>query len=96
MKVPRNRGNPMIRVAFFALAAALAAGCAGTPESTQAGCQVASAEGGANVVSHGRPRPQSEMDQRFARVDLARSGYRQAHMDDKPSATEDALRNCPP
>jgi hypothetical protein len=36
------------------------------------------------------------MDQRFARVDLARSGYRQAHMDDKPSATEDALRNCLP
>jgi hypothetical protein len=36
------------------------------------------------------------MDQRFARADLARSGYRQAHMDDKPSATEDALRNCLP
>jgi hypothetical protein len=36
------------------------------------------------------------MDQRFARADLARSGYRQAHMDDNPSATEDALRNCLP
>ena len=86
----------MIRAAFFSLFAALAAGCSSTPDSTQAGCQVASAEGGTNVVSYGRARPQSEMDQRFARVDLARSGYRQAHMDDKPSATEDALRNCLP
>ena len=85
----------MTRPAFFALAAAaLAAGCASTPDST-AGCQVASAEG-TNVVSYGRPRPQSEMDQRFARADLARSGYRQAHTNDKPSATEDALVNCLP
>ena len=86
----------MTRAAFFAVAvAALATGCASTSDSTVAGCQVASAEG-TNVVSYGRPRPQSEMDQRFARADLARSGYRQAHMDDKPSATEDALKNCLP
>ncbi len=86
----------MTKAAFFALAAAaFAAGCASTPDSTEAGCQVASAEG-TNVVTYGRPRPQSEMDQRFARADLARSGYRQAHMDDKPSATEEALRNCLP
>jgi len=86
----------MTRAAFFTLAAAaFAAGCASAPESAPAGCQVAGAEG-TNVVSYGRPRPQSEMDLRFARVDLARSGYRQAHMDDKPSATEDALRNCLP
>ena len=86
----------MIRVAFVAFSAVVAAGCASSPDAAPAGCQVAAAEGGGNVVSYGRPRPQSEMDQRFARVDLARSGYRQAHMDDKPSATEDALRNCPP
>lgn len=86
----------MTRAAFFVLAAAaFTAGCASTPDSGQAGCQVASAEG-TNVVSYGRQRPQSEMDQRFARADLGRSGYRQAHMDDKPSATEDALRNCLP
>ena len=88
----------MTRAAFFALAAAaFASGCASAPDSTQAqaGCQVAGAEG-TNVVSYGRPRPQSEMDQRFARADLARSGYRQAHRDDKPSATEDALANCMP
>ncbi|HSW82801.1 MAG TPA: hypothetical protein VLH12_04960 [Usitatibacter sp.] len=47
-------------------------------------------------MSYGRPRPPSEMDQRFARADLARSGYRQAHMDDRPTATEDALHNCLP
>ena len=86
----------MIRAAFVAFSAVLATACASSPDAAPAGCQVASAEGGANVVSYGRPRPQSEMDQRFARADLARSGYRQAHMDDKPSATEDALRNCLP
>ena len=86
----------MTRAAFSALAAAaFMAGCASTPESTVAGCRVASAEG-PHVTSYGRARPQSEMDQRFARADLARSGYRQAHMDDKPSATEDALRSCLP
>jgi hypothetical protein len=86
----------MIRAPFIAFFAVLAAGCASTPDTAPAGCQVAGAEGGANVVSYGRPKPQSEMDQRFARADLARSGYRQDHMDAKPSATEDALRNCQP
>jgi hypothetical protein len=35
------------------------------------------------------------MDRRFATADLARLGYRQEHMNDQPSATEEALRNCP-
>ena len=86
----------MTRAVLAALAAAIAAGCASTPDSTaqaQATCQVASAEG-TNVVSHGRQRPQSEMSERFARADLARSGYRQDHMNDQPSATEEAVRNC--
>ena len=86
----------MTRAAIAAVAAALVAGCASTPGTTartEPDCQVASAEG-TNVVSNGRQRPQSEMAQRFARADMARTGYRQEHMNDQPSATEEAVRNC--
>jgi len=84
----------MTRALILALAAALGAGCASAPVSPSAGCQVASVSS-SNVVSYGRQRPQSEMDRRLATADLARLGYRQEHMNDQPSATEEALRNCP-
>ena len=79
----------------FALSAALLAGCASAPDlrQAQAGCQVQPLTT-ASVVTDSRRPPQPELYRKWAQADLARTGYRQAHRDDVPSATEEALRNC--
>lgn len=87
----------MTRTALFAVLGLAAAGCASTGEPTQvaaADCRVVPIT---TASAAGRAPRVDPIEQRFAEMQLANSGYRQAQLAQRglhANAVEDALRDC--